>query len=169
MLARLGLGGEDAREDVAVVHAAARRLRVTEFSLFHLAHRNWFGRDAEDKELERTFVAYLFHHNIPAWVRHFCREVIRGSIEAEGGPRPRPGLPWAFPWAFPRALPFASERWRHAAAMGLLGVLTAIAVALGARQVPLDCVAGAGIVSVNEGVVMEVAEDAGLLPCFGQR
>ena len=43
---------------------------------FRLAYWRWSGREAEEKKLERAFVAYMFQQTVPAWVRHFGRDVL---------------------------------------------------------------------------------------------
>jgi hypothetical protein len=55
---------------------AAFLLRIGEFDLFRLAFRRWFGREADEKALEKVFVNYLFARKVPPWVRHFCRQVV---------------------------------------------------------------------------------------------
>lgn len=71
--------GEDARDVVD----AAWALRISEFSLFRLAYRRWYGGEAEVKWLERVFAGYMFRQQVPPWVRQFCREVLAQA--AAGG------------------------------------------------------------------------------------
>ncbi len=77
MLPNLGLIAEARSNDAATIERAAERLRVDDFELFRLAHRQWFGDDPGTKALERVFVAYLFRGEVPMWVRHFSRGVLR--------------------------------------------------------------------------------------------
>jgi small-conductance mechanosensitive channel len=56
---------------------AAAYLRIGEFDLFRLAWRRWSGEEADEKALERTFVAYMFHHVVPSWTRQFARDVLQ--------------------------------------------------------------------------------------------
>lgn len=70
-----------ASTDAEAVRDAAFALKVSEFDLFRLAYRRWYGRDAEIKPLERVFAAYMFHQVVPAWVRQFCREVLAAARE----------------------------------------------------------------------------------------
>ena len=63
--------------DCGAVVKAAEALGIREYDFFRLAFRRWNGREAEEKEFERTFVAYMFHQIVPAWVRHFSREVLQ--------------------------------------------------------------------------------------------
>ncbi|MGF1610821.1 MAG: hypothetical protein ACFCUQ_15575 [Kiloniellales bacterium] len=67
---------EPASPDAEAVRDAAFVLKVSEFDLFRLAYRGWHGREAEIKALERVFTAYMFHQQVPAWVRQFCRDVL---------------------------------------------------------------------------------------------
>ena len=70
------LQSPDPPEDVRMVIDAAAYLRIGEFDLFRLAWRRWSGQDADEKALERTFVAYMFHHVVPGWARQFARDVL---------------------------------------------------------------------------------------------
>ena len=62
--------------DGRAVMDAAEALRIREYDLFRAAFRQWWGREADDKALERVFVTYMFHQVVPPWVRHFCRQVL---------------------------------------------------------------------------------------------
>ena len=64
------------------VMKAAEALGISEYDFFRLSFRRWSGREVDEKKLERTFVAYMFHQTIPSWVRHLAREVL--AREAEG-------------------------------------------------------------------------------------
>lgn len=86
-------------EDLSGVVDAAYILRISEFDLFRLAHRRWYGSDAETKWLERVFARYMFQQEVPVWVRQFCREVLarkaagtfdRRDFGAETVPRREP-------------------------------------------------------------------------------
>lgn len=68
--------------DFAAAMKAAEALGVSEYDFFRLAFRRWSGREAEEKTLERFFVAYMFQQNVPVWVRHFSRDVL--SRDAAG-------------------------------------------------------------------------------------
>ena len=70
-------GSSQATMDCQFVIQAAGALRLKEFDFFRLAYRRWWGREAQEKALERTFVAYMFHEVVPPWVRHLTREVLR--------------------------------------------------------------------------------------------
>ena len=81
--------------DVADVLEAAALLEVTEFELFRIAYRRWFGADIRDRELERFYLPYMFKSQVPPWVRQLTRSVI-AEAEAEAldprsyGVMPRP-------------------------------------------------------------------------------
>jgi len=62
--------------DVADVLEAAALLEVTEFELFRIAYRRWFGAEIGDDGLERHYLPYMFKGRVPVWVRHVAREVI---------------------------------------------------------------------------------------------
>ncbi len=76
----------DEFEPEQLVAEAAGRLDVGEAEVFRLAHCRWFGREPEARNLERLFAAYMFHDEVPAWVRHYVREVVAlpaiGAAEA---------------------------------------------------------------------------------------
>lgn len=62
--------------DVADVLEAAALLEVTEFELFRIAYRRWFGADIRDRDLERHYLPYMFKSQVPPWVRQLSRTVI---------------------------------------------------------------------------------------------
>ena len=64
-------------EDVHAVLEATALLDITEFRLFGLAYRNWFGHPPDEKTIERFFLPYMFQDTVPSWVRHFCQRVIQ--------------------------------------------------------------------------------------------
>lgn len=73
------------RADAALISRACRLVRLPEFRFFHLAHERWFGRRAEDRELEPAFVRFLYGAPAPLWVRHLAREVTgRARFEPVG-------------------------------------------------------------------------------------
>ena len=67
--------------DVRDVVSACDALNVREINLFRLAFARWFGREASESELERSFMHYLFAQQAPMWVRQFTREVLRRKNE----------------------------------------------------------------------------------------
>ncbi len=62
--------------DVADVLEAAALLEVTEFELFGIAYRRWYGTKVGEQDLERLYLPYMFHGRVPLWVRQLTREVI---------------------------------------------------------------------------------------------
>lgn len=68
--------------DLVDVLEAAGILQVSEFELFHTAYRWWFGEDTGEKEIEAFYLPYMFHDQVPLWVRQFSRTVL--DAEAEG-------------------------------------------------------------------------------------
>lgn len=67
--------------DVRDVVVACDALNIREIILFRLAFARWFGRDASERELERSFMRYLFAQQSPMWVRQFTRDVLRRKNE----------------------------------------------------------------------------------------
>ena len=80
-------GSKGLSEDARHVHDAAALLHLREYDLFRLAWWRWFGKDGDDKTLERRFVAYMFHQVVPLWVRQFCRDVLTHEREQRLDPR----------------------------------------------------------------------------------
>lgn len=76
MLSRWGLIPDTRGADGPTVQDAAGQLDVSEFEIFRLAHRAWFGNDGNEKSLEYVFVAYMYYGKVPLWVRHLCRDVM---------------------------------------------------------------------------------------------
>jgi len=74
--AQLGLKMTDLGiKDGSQVAEAASALRVSEFDLFRIAYQSWFGRSADESELQRDFRRFLQHSRTPIWVRDFARKV----------------------------------------------------------------------------------------------
>lgn len=65
--------------DVAGVLKTAALLDTTEYRVFELAYRNWYGLVANDTQIESFFIAYMFKDNVPLWVRQFTRHTIQRS------------------------------------------------------------------------------------------
>jgi hypothetical protein len=88
------------RADAALIVGACRLLRLPEFRFFQLAHERWFGRRADDRELEPAFVRFLYGGPAPLWVRHLAREVTGRARFEPVGPETygvEPILPPAIP------------------------------------------------------------------------
>ena len=77
----------DIPEDVSQVLETSSVLAVSEFQVFRLAYASWYGRDGDEKTLERHFAPYMFGERVPPWVRSFTRRVLdlerRGRLEPD--------------------------------------------------------------------------------------
>ena len=69
-------------DDSGDVIAAAAALSISEFEIFRLAYRNWFGRLPEENTLGVFFDHYLQKQSVPMWVRAFTRRI--KQLEAAG-------------------------------------------------------------------------------------
>lgn len=67
--------------DTRLVLDASNILEVTEFNLFELAYTDWFGHESKTSHIEPVFVNYMFHGEIPTWVRQYARKTIRAHQE----------------------------------------------------------------------------------------
>jgi len=63
-------------DDVVVVLEASAALEISEFDLFELAYRQWYGKNAAREFIEKVYSGYMFGNLVPPWVRQFCREVV---------------------------------------------------------------------------------------------
>ena len=61
--------------DSRAVVDTASVLHVSELEVFRLAYRNWFGRPAQDEEIDSCFSHYIDDSEVPMWVRDFTRRV----------------------------------------------------------------------------------------------
>lgn len=68
--------------DVLEVLTSASLLSVSEFQVFCLSYRRWFGQEADEATIESHFIPYMFRDEVPIWVRHFTRTVVR--LDREG-------------------------------------------------------------------------------------
>lgn len=73
--------------DVVAVLDASAALEITEFRLFELAWRDWFGGNPDETRLEGYFAAYMFADRVPYWVRNFARRIL--ELDARGQLNPR--------------------------------------------------------------------------------
>ncbi len=86
---------ENMRPDVQAVLETSAILEITEFEVFRIAYRDWFGHRALDGVIEPFFTDYMFNDIVPAWVRHFTRLVLGLASEGRLDPQrfgitPRP-------------------------------------------------------------------------------
>lgn len=136
------------RDDLALIDAACEAMRIGEFDLFRRAFRAWFGVEPDEKRLEAVFVAYLFHREVPGWLRHFCRRVVDEQA-AEAPPSPAPAD--------------AIEAPRRLAALAVVAATVFLFVAALTGNASPSC-AGASADTV-EGLARLVTADAGLPAC----
>jgi hypothetical protein len=69
-----------AREQWDLLEASAL-LQVTEFRVFELSWKQWYGAAPKARVIEVHFRNYMFNHIIPVWVSHFCREIVeKGEV-----------------------------------------------------------------------------------------
>lgn len=73
--------------DLQGVVEVAALLRVSEFEVFRLAYRQWFGQPPLEPALKAPFQGYLQTAVAPAWVRAFVRQVL--ALQREGNLDPR--------------------------------------------------------------------------------
>jgi hypothetical protein len=70
-------------DDTRLVLKAAAKLDTTEFRLFELAYRDWYGRICKTSIMESYFTPYMFDNIVPFWVRAFCRKVMAFHGDSE--------------------------------------------------------------------------------------
>lgn len=78
---------EDVATDQWDLLEAAALLQVTEFRVFELAYKEWYGAAPKPRVVELHFRNYMFSRVIPTWVAHFCRRVV--EMERAGTLDPR--------------------------------------------------------------------------------
>lgn len=69
-------------QDQMDIQTCMALMNVSEYRLFELAYAEWFGSSLAESELELTYILYLFHTNVPYWVRHYVRNIRQLSDEA---------------------------------------------------------------------------------------
>lgn len=67
---------EDVARDQWDLLEAAALLQVTEFKVFELAYREWYGVAAKQRVIEAHFRNYMFNQVVPVWVARFCRRIV---------------------------------------------------------------------------------------------
>lgn len=67
---------EDLAQDQWDLLESAALLQVTEFRIFELAYKDWYGAAPKAQVIEVHFRNYMFNQLIPAWVSRFCRRVV---------------------------------------------------------------------------------------------
>lgn len=86
MQARKRYFDENIPDDVQGVLDVAAILGISEFRLFEIAYRMWFGRSADEATIEGYFMPYMFHDVVPPWVRHFVARVLARQREGRLDP-----------------------------------------------------------------------------------
>ena len=64
----------------------ASELCITEFRVFELAYRVWYGEPGEVRTLKCHFVDYVLCGDIPVWVRHYVRKFCRDHPASDKAP-----------------------------------------------------------------------------------
>jgi len=77
-------------QDQLDMQLALQVLNITEFRLFELAYKAWFGEVARESELESSYVPYLFAGILPCWVRQYIRNI--RQLSSEAGVMRNPGV-----------------------------------------------------------------------------
>lgn len=65
----------DQHFDVEAVIVTANLLERSEYQVFEIAYAQWYQNPAPADELENCFVRYIFHQQVPPWVRAFTRAI----------------------------------------------------------------------------------------------
>ncbi|MFP3874356.1 MAG: hypothetical protein ACLFQT_02765 [Thiohalophilus sp.] len=63
--------------DLQALLDAVGLLDISEFRLFELAYEAWYGEPATPEKLEYEFARYMFRDEVPFWVRHYARHVLK--------------------------------------------------------------------------------------------
>ncbi|TDY02589.1 hypothetical protein [Thiohalophilus thiocyanatoxydans] len=63
--------------DRQVLLDAVGMLDISEFRLFELAYYAWYGEHARPEKLDEDFARYMFREEVPFWVRHYARDVLK--------------------------------------------------------------------------------------------
>lgn len=78
------------RPEARRISETAAALSLSEFQLFQAAYRHWFAAEPDVKQLEKDFVGYLFHQEIPGYVRHYVDDALaRGNAQSAAEDLPR--------------------------------------------------------------------------------
>ncbi|MDY6979515.1 MAG: hypothetical protein SV201_06505 [Pseudomonadota bacterium] len=76
--------------DIQTLLDAVALLDISEFRLFELAYRAWYGKAAGVHQLEQDFADYMFRNTVPIWVRHYARGVVNQAAQSQSGQYPHP-------------------------------------------------------------------------------
>ena len=72
-------GEQHLDDDVHAVIEAASDLDISEFQVFTNAYERWFGHSADEQQVERYYLGYMFRGKVPHWVREYARQVASSS------------------------------------------------------------------------------------------
>jgi hypothetical protein len=64
------------QDDAEAVSFAAGLLEISEFRLFEIAYKDWFGIEATRKAMDGFFGSYLKSGLLPFWLRNTVRKII---------------------------------------------------------------------------------------------
>ena len=143
----MNMMGSPTPSDCDAVVEAAEALVIREYDFFRLAFRRWSGREPEEKAMERTFVAYMFHQRVPACVRHLSRDVLH--LKASGALDPGAFGIGGFTRRQP-LLRLGRFSWRLVAAAIVVLYLMSLDVSyMLDRSIPLGCPGATGSMFVD--------------------
>jgi hypothetical protein len=74
-------------EETEAVGLLAAELEVSEYEVFALSHRLWFGTEASEEVLNTVFKQYLFQERIPFWAHDAVRKAVCMLEEGSFDPR----------------------------------------------------------------------------------
>jgi hypothetical protein len=63
-------------EEMEAVGLLAAELEVSEYEVFALSHRLWFGTEAPEEVLKTVFKQHLFRERIPFWTHDAVRKAV---------------------------------------------------------------------------------------------
>jgi len=67
---------QNVNHDSLIVLTATKLRGLTEFQLFEHAFNKHVQAEDSVTKIEKSFVAYLFHEDIPTWVRLYSRDIL---------------------------------------------------------------------------------------------
>ena len=85
-------------DDTLGVVMSAETLGVSEFEVFRCAYESWYDHSASDAFIEDYFVPYMFHGEVPFWVRSFIRHALGTSQIASASDAREPTFARRLSW-----------------------------------------------------------------------
>ncbi len=67
---------QDDDSECGEIARAANLLQIGEFQLLQLAYFSWHGQEMGEQESNATFQTYMIGGLVPAWARHYARQII---------------------------------------------------------------------------------------------